>query len=115
MAHHLGALVGVLIGSFTAVALSLWVALRARKDELSARHIRHLWVFGSVARGEERDDSDIDLLVELDPEAKLSLTAFARLQLDLTDWLGRRTDLATWKTLRDYVVEEARRDAVLVF
>ena len=30
--------------------------LRGRKDELFARHVRHMWIFGSVARGEDRAD-----------------------------------------------------------
>jgi predicted nucleotidyltransferase len=90
-------------------------ALRQREDELRGRHVTHLWIFGSVARGEERDDSDVDILVELDPEAKVSLTSFARLQLDLSEFLGRRVDLATWKSLREHVVNDVKRDAVMVF
>ena len=88
--------------------------LRRLKDELLLRDIDHLWIFGSVARGEERDGSDVDIVVELNPAAKVSLTSFARLQLDLTDLLGRQVDLATWKSLRDHAVDEARRDAVMV-
>jgi len=89
--------------------------LREHKNELTARHVSHLWVFGSVARGEERDDSDVDIVVELDPGAEVSLTSFARLQLDLSDLLGHRVDLATWKSLRAHVVDEVKNEAVMVF
>jgi uncharacterized protein len=89
--------------------------VRQHKDELCGRHVAHLWIFGSIARGEERDNSDIDIVVELDPKAKVSLTSFARLQLDLSDLLGRRVDLATWKSLREHVVDDVKRDAVMVF
>ncbi|RBP06516.1 nucleotidyltransferase-like protein [Roseiarcus fermentans] len=51
--------------------------LRRRKDDLRARHIDHMWIFGSVARGEEHADSDVDIVVEIDPEARVSLTSFA--------------------------------------
>lgn len=90
-------------------------ALRRHEDELRGRHVAHLWIFGSVARGEERDDSDVDILVELDPQAKVSLTSFARLQLDLSDFLGRQVDLATCKSLREHVVNDVKREAVMVF
>jgi predicted nucleotidyltransferase len=89
--------------------------LRRHKDDLCARNIKHMWIFGSVARGEERSDSDVDIIVDLDPKAKVSLTSFTRLQLDLGDILGRPVDLATWKTLREHIVEDVTRDAVMVF
>jgi predicted nucleotidyltransferase len=89
--------------------------LRQHKDELCRRRVNHLWIFGSVARGEERDDSDVDIVVELDPEARISLTSFVRLQLDLSDLLGHRVDLATWKSLRDHIVDDVKNDAVMVF
>ena len=89
--------------------------LRRHRDDLCARHVEHMWIFGSVARGEEHADSDVDIVVELDPEARVSLTSFARLQLDLADILERPVDLATWKTLREHVVDAVTRDAVMVF
>jgi predicted nucleotidyltransferase len=89
--------------------------LRSRKDELVGRGVVHLWVFGSVARGEEREDSDVDLAVEISPEANMSLTGFARLRLDLTDILGRTADLVEWRLLADKALPSARRDAVHVF
>ena len=95
-----------------AEALSM---LRRHKDALCARHIEHMWIFGSVARGEDRVDSDVDIVVEMDPEARVSLTSFARLQLDLAEILERPVDLATWKTLREHVVDDVKRDAVRVF
>lgn len=89
--------------------------LQAHRDALADRHISHLWVFGSVARGEERANSDVDVIVEIAPDAKMSLTAFSRLQLDLSDLLGHPVDLAEWRTLRPHVTEEAKSDAVMVF
>ena len=60
-------------------------ALRGRRDELERRHVTQLWVFGSVARGEERPDSDVDIIVEFVPGAKVSLTAVSSLRIDLGD------------------------------
>jgi hypothetical protein len=89
--------------------------LRQRKRDLQQRGVTRLWVFGSVVRGEARTDSDVDLVVEFHPEAKVSLTAFARLRQDLSEMLGVPVDLAEWRTLRPHVRETAEHDAVAVF
>jgi predicted nucleotidyltransferase len=90
-------------------------SLREHREWLHQRGVSRMWVFGSVARGEEQPDSDVDLIVEIDPQARVSLTAFARLRLDLSDLLGARVDLAEWRTLRSQALVSAERDAVAVF
>ncbi|HKV12009.1 MAG TPA: nucleotidyltransferase domain-containing protein, partial [Thermoanaerobaculia bacterium] len=71
--------------------------LKARRDEILEIARRHgasqVRVFGSFARGEAREDSDIDLLVR--PEAKTSPWFPAGLVLDLQDLLGRKVDVVT--------------------
>ncbi|MCP5373251.1 MAG: nucleotidyltransferase domain-containing protein [Hyphomicrobiales bacterium] len=69
-------------------------ALRARRADLEALGVRHLGVFGSVARGAEGPGSDLDLVVDMDPDGHdlLDLAAVAGLVSDL---LGTRVDLAT--------------------
>ncbi len=47
--------------------------LRAHADELRGRGVLHAAVFGSVARGEAREDSDVDVLIELDPDHPMGL------------------------------------------
>jgi predicted nucleotidyltransferase len=69
-------------------------------------------VFGSVARGEARSKSDVDLLVEFDPVSKrIGLLAFVRLRHRLEELLERHVDLVTPKALkrqlRDQVLKEA--------
>ncbi len=75
-------------------------------------HVREPSVFGSAARGELRPDSDIDLLVEFDPDARIGFIAFAGLQRELADLLGRPVDLVPKKGLkpviRPGVLSEAR-------
>jgi predicted nucleotidyltransferase len=94
---------------------SVLKTLRQHRTWLRERGISQLWVFGSVARGDERLDSDIDLIADVEPDARISLTAFARLQLDLSELLGARVDLAEWRTLRPHAIRSAQRDAVAVF
>ncbi len=67
--------------------------LQAHGAELRAAGIRHLSLFGSVARGDAGPDSDIDLAVELDHEKHITLIGLARLELRLGDLLGRNVDL----------------------
>ena len=67
-------------------------------------------VFGSVARGEADDQSDIDLLVEMEPGR--SLLDLGGLLIDLQDLLGRKVDVATEKGLRERVRERILKQAV---
>lgn len=66
-------------------------SLRDISGDLRARGIRHLWVFGSVARGDAADASDIDLLVEF--EKPPTFMGFMDLKFALEERLGKRVDL----------------------
>lgn len=68
--------------------------------------VASLKVFGSVARGEEHQDSDIDILVQF--VHPVSLLTLVRLERELSDLFGRKVDLLTEQALSPYI-----RDAVL--
>ncbi|MBP8625488.1 MAG: nucleotidyltransferase family protein [Syntrophorhabdales bacterium] len=74
-------------------------------------HIRRLSVFGSALSEDFRPDSDIDILVEFDPEHIPGLFGMARLERELSAMLGRKVDLRTPEDLsryfRDQVLEKA--------
>ncbi|MBI5566653.1 MAG: nucleotidyltransferase family protein [Chloroflexi bacterium] len=79
--------------------------------QIAARHGAHnVRLFGSVARGEARSDSDIDVLVDFEPGRNL-LDRVGLMQ-DLEDLLGRKVDVVTERALhwyiRDQVLEQAR-------
>jgi predicted nucleotidyltransferase len=67
--------------------------LRANEAELRAAGIRHLSLFGSVARGDAEAGSDVDLVVVLDHEARIDLFRLTGLEQRLGELLGRRVDL----------------------
>jgi predicted nucleotidyltransferase len=72
--------------------------------------VQHASVFGSGARGEQRPDSDLDLLVDLPPGA--SLLDLSRLGLALEDALGRPVDLVTsFADLHPVIQERIQREA----
>lgn len=74
--------------------------------------IRSLRLFGSALHGTLRPDSDIDLLVEFEPDRTPGLLSIAHLELELGELLGRQVDLRTLHDLsrhfRDQVAAEAR-------
>jgi predicted nucleotidyltransferase len=76
---------------------------------LRAYGVLHASLFGSVARGEQRADSDVDLLIDLPPGA--SLMDVSRLGLELEDTLGRPVDLVTsFDVLHPVIQERLRRE-----
>jgi hypothetical protein len=77
------------------------------------RHrIRRLALFGSVLKGTARPDSDIDLLVEFEPEARPTLLDLAAIEEELSRQLGgKRVDLRTAAELSRYFRDEILRNA----
>ena len=58
-------------------------------------------IFGSVVRGEAKEDSDVDILVEI--EKRMSLLDFVGLKLELEEALGRRVDLGEYSTIKPII------------
>jgi hypothetical protein len=87
--------------------------LKDRREDIlriAAQHGAHnVRVFGSVARGEARPDSDVDLLVEM--EAGRSLLDLGGLLMDLQALLGREVDVVTDKGLRDRIRARVLQEA----
>ena len=86
---------------------------RHRKDlvAVAAAHgVSNLRVFGSVARGEDRPDSDVDLLADFPPG--LSLFGLGRVEADLEDILGTQVDLIPAADLKPGVRERVEADLI---
>jgi hypothetical protein len=86
---------------------------RQALDTLCRRYkIHRLSLFGSALKGEARPDSDIDLLVEFEPDAKPSLLTMAEIELALSSLLdGKKVDLRTSGDLSRYFRDDVRRVA----
>jgi len=77
--------------------------------------VARLELFGSAVRGELREDSDIDLLVEFDPGHMVGLIASSRLRRELEDVLGRRVDLVPRSGLKALIRDRVLGEAEVVF
>lgn len=73
------------------------------------------WLFGSFARGEAQDDSDVDILVSFDEKAGVSLLRHAGMLCDLEDMLQRPVDLVNELSLYPEVRETVNNDKILIY
>ena len=87
-----------------------------RIREYCARQpIARLSLFGSALRGELRDDSDIDLLVEYEADARVGLFAMSGHRRDLSEIVGREVDLCTPGGISRYIRDEVIAGARLIY
>lgn len=88
--------------------------LRAHQDELRAEGISHVFLFGSVARGEADEHSDVDLFFDYhDP--KFSLIDLVRVKRRFGEILGTRVDAMTRRSVHPRIRQEVEAEAVRVF
>lgn len=76
------------------------------EDFCRRHHIRKLSIFGSYLRDDFGPASDIDFLVEFEPEHKIGLLEMAGMEIELTEMLGRKVDLRTAQDLSRYFRDE---------
>ena len=72
------------------------------------------WLFGSYSRGEERPDSDVDILVALDYSQPIGLRFFGMWE-DLEEMLNKDVDLVTEGSLMPYAEKSANHDKILIY
>jgi uncharacterized protein len=88
--------------------------LRANRGRVAATYgVRDLLLFGSVARGEATAGSDVDLVVEFDPD-RITLTSFLDFTDDLEALLGRRVDVVSLAKLAPRLRAQVEAEAVRV-
>ena len=73
------------------------------------------WLFGSYSRGEQRADSDVDLLVKFDRSRPIGLFAYVRMRRELEERLGRKIDLVEEGTLRPAAQKTANQDLKVIY
>ncbi len=89
--------------------------LAKHKEDLIARFkVKELGIFGSYVKEEQKEGSDLDVLVEFEEDAKLSLLDVVGLELELSDLLGVKVDLVEKKTLKPYIGQRVLEEVVYV-
>jgi hypothetical protein len=86
--------------------------LAENREKLRDFSVKSLAIFGSVARDQAGDYSDVDVLVDFEEGKPIGLFAFIRLMLFLEDLLGCKVDLATRDSLRSELRERILQEAI---
>ena len=87
--------------------------LAAQKPYLAETYgVKEIGVFGSYVRNEQRPDSDIDILIELERPSKISLIGLVELEGYLSDLLGMKVDVALRKNLRKRIGQRILAEVV---
>ena len=89
--------------------------IATRAEALRARGVASAYLFGSTARGEAGPDSDLDVFIDVDPNARFSLLDLAGVHRILNETIGRKVDVTTRESLHPKLRGEIERDAVRVF
>ncbi len=85
------------------------------RSYLSEQPVEWVGVFGSFARDEMRADSDIDIAIYFQPDARVSLFDYIRYKQDLEELLGRKVDLVSYKYLRPRLKAYVDEDLEVIY
>lgn len=89
--------------------------IKAQEQELRAAGLAALALFGSTARDQQDEGSDVDLMCDLDKRRKLGLLEFIEIQMRLEDIVGRKVDLVERAFMRPRIAHSAAQDMVPIF
>jgi uncharacterized protein len=89
--------------------------LRENERALRERGVTHAALFGSRARGDNRPDSDIDILIDLAPEAPIGVWEYSGLKTYIANLFEGSVDVVSRETLKPYIRPAATADAVYAF
>ena len=81
---------------------------------LAEEPVARAWLFGSYARGQENEDSDVDLLVEMAPN-NLTMIGFLKIQTKLEKYTNKSVDLIEDRYLEDFARKTADKDKILIY
>ena len=91
------------------------VPTHALMDICKQHQVRELALFGSAVRGELRPDSDLDILVDFEPEARIGFMTLGRMARELSELLGRRVDLVPKEGLKPAIRAAVLAEAEALF
>jgi hypothetical protein len=89
--------------------------LRENETALRARGVTHAAVFGSRARGDDRPDSDIDIMIDVDPAAPIGVYEYVALKDYIAELFDGPVDVVSRDGLKPYLRPAATADAIYAF
>lgn len=89
--------------------------VRSIQDYFSSEPVKKAWLFGSFSRMEERPDSDIDILVDLDRSVPMGLLQYAGMVNALEGILGKKVDMVVEGSVKPFARDNINRDKILVY
>ena len=84
-------------------------------DYFRTQPVLKAWLFGSYSRGEQNEDSDVDILVQYDRSQRIGLLKIAGMHIDLENLIGHKVDIVEEGTLRPWAVESVNKDKYLIY
>jgi hypothetical protein len=102
-------------GTYNMVIMSTQTMTQLIAEYFKTQPVLKAWIFGSYARGEETPESDVDILVEFDKDARVSLMKHAGMIVDLEQKLNRPIDLVVNGTLLPFARKSADQDKILIY
>ncbi len=89
--------------------------LKTHKNALKEKGVMHAAVFGSTARGEDKEGSDIDILIDLDKSRPINVFDYASIKDEIKQIVGGRVDVVTREGLKEALRERVEKEAVDAF
>jgi uncharacterized protein len=89
--------------------------LRANQTALRARGVIHAALFGSRARGDDRPDSDTDIMIKIDPNARVTVYDYVAIKEYISSLFDGRVDVVDREGLKPHVRPAAATDAIYAF
>jgi len=89
--------------------------LRENEAALRQRGVAHIALFGSRARGDERHDSDTDIMIEIDPDAHIGVWGYAGLKEYIATLFDGSVDVVDREALKPYIAPAATADVIYAF
>jgi predicted nucleotidyltransferase len=89
--------------------------LRENETSLRALGVSHAALFGSRARGDDRPDSDIDIMIEVDPAARIGVYEYVALKDYIAELFDGPVDVVNREGLKPYLRPAATTDAIYAF
>ena len=84
-------------------------------DYFKTQPVLKAWLFGSYSRGEQTNESDVDILVQYDRSQRIGLLKISGMHIDLENLLGHKVDIVEDGTLRPWAVESVNKDKCLIY